>query len=293
MPLPALALPIAGTALKGIFDYFGGKKKNDAEQEARQLYNDFLEGRAGNVEDIIARLQAQGMDPFGPQTTTQTGSTSQTGQSSARFSQATAPTITPEYKELEELFRGIMEGRLAGPTSSIPEGYVGAVARSANEGAQAARVAAANFAASRGLSGEQALSIAEPIEMARVGRIQDAAADLPLLGRRLQSEDIGLAAALTGQFGKGSQTSGRSSTTSSSLGTSESALTRPPDINSLLSFLTPPSPQAGMNTGFSPIASAGSGLLDALMMLREGGRSAPGGGLVMPPPGSAPLMQPF
>ncbi len=268
--------------------FLKGRAEDKAKKEAQKLYNEYLAGRKQAGQELIQHLQANGYDPYGPQVTTQRGE--QQGQYGSRTHGATTqditPTLTAEYKDLESAWRKILGDRLAGGTSSLPEGYLGAAARGTNEAFQGAQVAAQNIAARRGLSGEQAAAIGTPIEIARAGKIADVANQLPLLGRQLQNEDLSLAASLAERFGKGSSMRGTSDQATSgwSAGTSGSSMTAPPNLQALFSILTPPSPQAGTQTGISPVGGAVGDLSTVLAGLYASGAfgGGRGGGLTMP-----------
>jgi hypothetical protein len=157
------------------------------------------------------------------------------------------------------------------------------VARGTNDAYQGAQVAAQNLAARRGLSGEQAAAIGTPIEIARAGKIADAANQLPILGRQLQNEDLQLASSLAERFGKGTSMRGTSDTTQSgwSSGTSSGTTTAPPDISAITSLLMPQAPNQAAATG-SMVSTGAENLGATLLSLFQAGAFGGGGAGTMP-----------
>jgi hypothetical protein len=199
------------TAIRGLKGDYNdlGKEPADTSAEAaiaanEEAYNQYL-------DMIKSAVGGSGYDFFAPKTTTQTGHS----ETKATFGAEAQPLVT----KLSSLY----QDRLANPTG-LPEGYLGTVARGTNDAYQGAQVAANNMAARRGLSGEQAVSIGEPIEAARAGKIADAANNMPLLGRQLQNEDMQAAQGFSDML-KGSVTDSRGSTTA------------PADIGEYLAYL--------------------------------------------------------
>lgn len=176
-------------------------RKADENQEAYDKWLAMLQGK----------IEGSGYDFLAPKTTTQTGHTE------------TKATFNPEAQPLVSKLSALYKDRLENPTG-LPEGYLGSVARGTNDAYQGAQVAANNLAARRGLSGEQAVSIGEPIEAARAGKIADVANNMPILGRQLQNEDMQMAQAFSDML-KGSITDSRGTTTA------------PADIGDYLAYL--------------------------------------------------------
>jgi len=253
--LPAIA---GGASL--ISGIFGNKAKNNQAKEQANLYNNWLKQYMGTGQSLMGQAQAGGWNPFGPQTSTHTGTTSSTGGGSQSYSNK--PVITGEYQGIDALMRGIMQGRLGSP-SSLPAGYAPNRTRAINESFEGTDAAARNMAARRGLSGEQSYAVASPANRARAGAIADMRGEIPLLERQMQNEDIGIARALQQAFGTGQQ--GSSSQWSS--GQSSGSQTNPfsaSDLSALMRIMVPPSPQQGTQTGTSGVAS-GLDSLGALM----------------------------
>ena len=279
IPLLVIGGIVAAKAVSGFLKSRASKK---AKEEAQQLYNEYLAGRKSAGEELFAHVKENGFDPYGPQVTTSTGQEQSESGGTSRTSttQDITPTLSAEYKALEGQWRKLLEGRLAGGTSSLPEGYLGAAARGTNEAFKGAQVAAQNLAARRGLSGEQAVSIGEPIEVARAGKIADVANQIPLLGRQLQNEDLGLAASLAERFGKGTSMRGTSATdtTGWSSGTRSGTVSAPPNLQALFNILAPPSPNAGKETGISTAGQVTGDLASAVASLYASGAFSGGAG---------------
>lgn len=284
MPLPALALPLISGAASLVSGLFGNKAKNDQAKEQADLYNNWLKQYQQTGQGLYGQAQAAGWNPFGPQvsTSSSTGTTSSSSRGGGTFSNK--PQITAEYQPLDELMRGIMTGRLAGG-SSLPQGYASSAARGINESYEGADAAARNLAARRGLSGEQSYAVASPANRARAGALADMRANLPLLERQLQNEDIGMTQGLQSAFGRGESgqsTNWQSGTSQSqNQGTSSNPFGAS-DLSALMSVLAPPSPMQGSKTGTSGIATGMDSLAGLLGFLSsQQGMSQPkyGGGI--------------
>lgn len=255
--LPAIA---GGASL--LSNIFGNKAKQNQANEQAKLYNDWLKQYQGTAQGLMSGAQAAGWNPYGPQTSTSqnTGTSSTSSRGGQQFSNK--PQITQEYQPLDELMRGIMTGRLAGG-SSLPQGYASNAARAINESYAGADAAARNLAARRGLSGEQAYSVASPANTARAGALADMRGNLPLLERQMQNQDIGITQGLQSAFGRGEtgqSTNWNNSTTNSSQQGSQTNPFSASDLNALMHVLAPPGPQQGTQTGVSGLA----GGLDSL-----------------------------
>jgi hypothetical protein len=251
-------IPIASTVGGVASALLGERAKSNQAKESADLYNNWLKQYMGTGQSLFNQAQAGGWNPFGPQTSTSTSSTTGGGSTSFRNN----PFITEQYKPLDELMRGIMTGRLSGG-SSLPAGYASNAARSINESYEGADTAARNLAARRGLSGEQSYAVASPVSRARAGALADMRGNLPLLERQMQNEDIGITQGLQSAFGTGQE--GRSNT--SSWSNTNGSQTNPfsaSDLSALMRVLAPPSPQQGSQTGTSGVA-AGIDSIGALL----------------------------
>jgi hypothetical protein len=228
--------PFAGIA-EGIFGWLSGKSQADAQKAynnmVAQLHNEWLTTRNNEVKGILDELQKRGQDIYGPQVTTQTGTTTGT----QAFSETETPTLAPEYQPLAGLQRALVERRLSSPTG-MPAGYEQTGIEAINAGAEKARVARESLARSRGISPDL-LKIGDPNERARMAQIASFRANLPLQARQLQSEDINLAEAIM-QKAIGRKRRG----TSSSFGTTTGTTTAPPDYAALAGLLLTPGPKA-------------------------------------------------
>lgn len=177
---------------------------NKQVDQQEKAYNDFLNMIKGKVEGT-------GYDFFAPKKSTSSG-TSTTVQNMDQFAR---PEILPDYKNMESMFRGVLENRLKRPTA-LPPGYAERAVAGINQAYAGGDTAARNAAARRGLSGEQALALQTPLQNARSGDIADLLAGLPLKERDLQNEDVQLASALTQAFGTGQRSTGSSTSTTKS-----------------------------------------------------------------------------
>lgn len=254
--------------LDSVLSFFGTKSANDAAAANAKAYNDWLGGRAGNVNDIISKLKANGIDIFGPQTTTQQGTSAGTQNSSTAYNQnsSSRPVITSEYQPLEGDYRNILQQRLENPTAvGLPEQLNAAMA--INRGSAGAAQAVKNAAARYGKSAAQVGAGLTPIEVARNQQIsQYLGTTVPELNRSRQNEDLSMAQGAINAFGKGedTSTSGVSRTSGTTTNTSMGSTTGAPDYNSLLNFLTAPGPQATGKTGQNPFVNAGQSLSNGL-----------------------------
>jgi len=246
-------LPVIAGGVSLASGLLGNKAKKDQAKEQAALYNNWLKQYMGTGQNLMQGAMGQGWNPFGPQTSTSTGTSSSQGGGSQSYSNK--PVITGEYQGIDELMRGIMTGRLSNP-SSLPAGYASNQARAINQSYAGADQAARNMAASRGLSGEQTYAVASPANSARAGALADMRGNLPLLERQMQNEDIQMSQALQAAFGRGEQGQSQSSTWNT--GQTSGSQTNPfsaSDLAMLMKVLAPPSPQQGSQTGTSGLAT--------------------------------------
>lgn len=265
MPFPFLPVIAGGASL--LSGLFGQKAKSDQAKEQATLYNNWLKQYQQAQQGLLSGAMGAGWNPYGPKTST-SSSTSQGGSSFSSM-----PQISKEYAPLDALMRGIMTGRLSGG-SSLPQGYASTAARGINESFEGADAAARNLAARRGLSGEQTYAVASPANRARAGALADMRAQLPLLERQMQNEDIGITQGLQSAFGRGER--GSSSQWGSQQGTQTSPFTAG-DLSALMGVMAPPSPMQGSKTGTSTLAT-GLDSLGALMGFLASQQKSGGGG---------------
>ena len=258
MPLPALLIPAISAGASLLSGIFGNKAKQNQANESANLYNNWLKQYGQTGQNLMGQAQAQGWNPFGPQTSTSQGTTSSSGSSHSSMT----PTITGNYQGIDELMRGIMTGRLGSP-SSLPAGYASNRTRAINQSYEGADQAARNMAASRGLSGEQAYAVASPSNRARAGDIADMRGEIPLLERQMQNEDVQLAANLQKMFGTGQDTTSSQWSSGQSSGSQTNPFSAD-DLSALMRIMVPPGPQQGTQTGTSNVAT-GLDSLGALM----------------------------
>ena len=275
MPFP-LALPLIAGGASLLSGLFGNRAKSNQAKDQANLYNNWLKQYMGTGQNLFGQAQAGGWNPFGPQTSTSTGTTSSQGGGSQSYSNR--PVITGEYQGIDQLMRGIMTGRLSNP-SSLPAGYASNQARAINQSYEGADAAARNMAASRGLSGEQAYAVASPANRARAGALADMRGNIPLLERQMQNEDIQMAQALQAAFGRGE--AGQSQSSTWNTGQTSGSQTNPfgaDDLAMLMKVLAPPSPQQSAQTGTSGVATgldSLGGLLGFLMSQQGQGGQQP------------------
>lgn len=276
--MPAFLIPAIIGAVGAGASFLRQRAANKSVEEQQRLYNQWLKERQKGAQDIVTRLQESGFDPFGAQTTRQAGTSFSATDTDSTTVSRERPQITPEYQAMESLWRGILQERLARP-SSLPIGTIERAVSGINLAAAPGIQRSRNLAASRGVPVDTLL-LGSPVESARIGKIQDLIANIPLKERELQNEDVSLASRLAQVFGLGregtSTTRGRSTTR----GTTSGTVSSPPNITALANLLLPPGPQQGGGSG----QSAGAGLLgDAAslaaslysMGLFGGGRSRP------------------
>src|SRR5512139_2999210 len=113
--LPAIA---GGASL--LSGLFGNRARQNQANEQARLYNDWLRNYQSTGQGLFNQAQAGGWNPFGPQTSTSTGSNYGTTSTHGGRTYSNKPVITGEYQPLDALMRGIMTQRLSGG-SSLPE----------------------------------------------------------------------------------------------------------------------------------------------------------------------------
>lgn len=279
----AKGIPIVGSVVSAGIEYLQGKGGNDAEKQARELHNAWVTGRKDVAEKIIADLQAQGFDPYGPQVTTQSQDQSSTSGSTSRTTQNQAtnenyssrPDITAQYQPLEELNRlRLQEAQgkgLYSDTEQIKQDQLAKAALAAQSLRTVQRTLADN-AARRGLSAAQtAGALSAPLSQHALTLAQIMGETGKLTHDR-QVETSGRVLNAINTLGKGEvgQRSGTSTGTTvgntsgwgSSAGTSRT--TAPPNMTALWNMLQPAEP-ANTNTGYNPLLQAGGDLVGSLL----------------------------
>lgn len=244
----------------------GSNAQNKAAKQNADLYNNWLKQYMGTGQNLYGQAQAAGWNPFGPQTSTSMGQTSGTSATQGGRTYSNRPIITEEYAPLDALMRQIMTGRLTSGTG-LPQGYAESQARAINESYAGADAAARNAAARRGLSAEQTYATASPSNVARAGALADMRAQLPLLARQLQNEDVAMTQGLQSAFGRGEKGQERSWQTGQKTETTSGSRTDPfgaSDLAALMGILAPPQPFQSGATGISTVG-AGIDSLGALL----------------------------
>jgi len=234
-------------------------------------YNRYLQMIQGMVGD-------SGYDFLAPKTTTTTGTTAGSGTSTTRGTshtdQLVSPELSPEYKKMEGLWKGIMENQM---TQALPPGMAEQAARDVNRSAAGAEAATRNYAASHGgLSGDAVAGRIAPIESARAGKIADLSVSLPLAERAQQREAVDLSSKLAQIFGLGHRTVGDttmdSTTDTNSLTNMSGSSTSPGSIQELLQYLgllqpyDRPIVQPGAQQGWGGAAIGAAGTIGAALI---------------------------
>ena len=279
MPLGG-ALTLGGLSLAS--GYLNNRAQSNQQTDRADLYNNWLQNYQGNAQDFLGQAQAGGWNPFGPSTTTSQNQNYGTSQGTSTTNFNNKPVITGQYQGIDQLMRGIMQGRLGGGTG-LPEGYESSAARGINESYAGADAAARNLAARHGLSGEQSYAVASPANRARAGDLADMRASLPLLARELQNQDIGIASGLQSAFGTGQRGSSTTNTMGSTSNYGSGSVERPfnvGDLSALTQLMSGPGPQEPTQTGISPtgqgISDLGSVLGFMMATGQIGGPTGPG-----------------
>jgi hypothetical protein len=124
---------------------------------------------------------------------------------------STTPTLAPQYSPLEQLVLGRVQARLQNPTG-LPAGYATGGIRQINSTYDTIDQTLANRLTERGLASSPVAGAAEAkLQVSRAGDIGTFRANLPLVERQLQNEDLNAAAGLLSQA-RGSTTSATSTT---------------------------------------------------------------------------------
>src|ERR1044072_5882090 len=132
--------------------------------------------------------------------------------STTKSQQQTTPTFGAGTG-LNSLILQTIQKRLQNP-SGVPAGYVGQGIQSLNDANDSAARATENALTARGLAGSPIAANADlQQQLARTGQIGEFRANVPLVARDLQNQDLGLAGAALG-LNRGYNATGTSTTTS-------------------------------------------------------------------------------
>lgn len=263
-------IPLILAAVGAGSSYLKNRAAGKAAEEQQMLYNQWLQNRQNGVNDLIEQLSGNGFNPFGAQTTTSSGTSLSNSVQNLLSQTSTKPVVTPEYKELEGKFKGVVDSRLNRPTA-LPPGYIERQVAGINQAFAGTDAAVRNAAARKGLSGAQTFGIAQPGQTARAGKIADFLSTVPLTERDLQNQDVAMAEDLTRTFGLGSESTTKSTGKTTTAGTTNNTLTAPPNLGALASLVLPPGPFAGNQTGVSTIGQTGTDLAGLLALLWSNG----------------------
>jgi len=288
MAIP-LAIPIAIGAAKVISSIFGNKAANDKAKAEALVYNEWLKDRSQTVDDIAAKLKANGIDIYGPQISYRDSTAESYSNTVFNQTQKMEKTVGAGQEGMKAKLDKLIQGRL-GQTDFISEEEKAASERGINQMQTGAneriRGALARMGGGVSPSSMQAAMLETPGDIAANQARLNAEAGWNATNRaeadKARAEAAGQLAAWQGQTTK---TKGSSTTTGST--SSHESATAPPDPAKLLQFLMPPSPQATGKTGQSQFGSALGAGADAAasiygMYNNPGGGGAAGGAGVPP-----------
>lgn len=126
--------------------------------------------------------------------------------STSRSTSTTTPTLDPQFSPLQQMLLSSVQSRLANP-SSLPASYETQGIADINRNFDLVAQARDNSLAARGLSASPVAGAADAkAGVARAGEIGRFQAQIPLLNREMQTQDLGIASLLLNQ-GRGSTTS--------------------------------------------------------------------------------------
>lgn len=241
IPLAVQLAPAAAAVVGTVFNWLSGKSQANAQKAynnlTADLHNKWLATRDTQVKGILDELKARGQDLYGPSVTTSTGSS--TSNQTTNYSDEETPTLSPEYQNLANLQKSLVERRLSSPTG-LPAGYEQAGIGAINQSAQAGLNDIDNLARSRGLSAD-VLKIGNPAERSRLQQIAQFRVETPLKARALQTEDLGIAESLLQKW-MGRKRKGTSNTRGSTNQTQTT--TGPADYSAIANLVLSPGPQA-------------------------------------------------
>ena len=191
----------------GLLDFLFGKKPSDSLPPwLKNIYNN-------PAPEYLNYLQTGYMPPM---TSTSGSSTTSTGYSATNAKGTSQfrnqPFITSDYAPVATLQRNIIYDRLQ--NGGLPEAYKAEGLRNIRQTGAMAAKSLEGYLTSRGLSGLTASG-----QDALAGTVANTQAsflnNLPLLARDNQTQDLGLAQSIIGQFGTGQM--GQGATTSQSV----------------------------------------------------------------------------
>jgi hypothetical protein len=273
--MASAAIPVIGTVVSGILGFFQNKGQNDAEKQARDLFNQYLQGHTDAFNKMVELAKAHGYDPFGPQVTTTGGTSTSTGGSTSRTHGVTDTTqvVDPAQAAMKAKLESLIMGLLGTP-EQVTEGEKAAMLEKIGQGQRASEAKIGNAVSGMNLGGGslQSVMLANPAaNAANAQRAQYLGSEVPQENRALATQARNEAAGLMNAWKGGHQVSDTTgSGTTWSSGTGSSTTTAPPNYASLFSMMAPTAPQAG-GTGYNPYVSSGSSLLKALMDLYANG----------------------
>ena len=215
-----------------------------------------------------------------PTSSSSTTNSSSRTASSGSSSFANAPFITGDYAPVATLQRDLIFNRLAG--GGLPEGYMQEGLRNIGQATSAASSGLRDSLISRGLGGRTA-SGSDSLASTSASLGASFLNTLPQLARENQSQDLGMAQAMIGQFGTGQMGTSRYANQSATTGTSttDSVQSGGLDVNgiggllaSIMPYYTAPR-QGGL---FGQGGLLGGGLFGQLLGMYLGSKIGGSGG---------------
>lgn len=256
-------LPIALGAASLVGGLLSNKSKKDAEYKAANDAYKRQQQYAQMLSPEALKAKFAGTDIGNWLTSTETP-VNRSSSTSSTYTKSN-PFITGEYQGVHGLAKGLVENRLKSG-SSLPEGFQSSGLRSINRAFSNPGAAAEGLGVKSGSfsPGVGASAMAQDSE--RRGKIADFMTSVPMMERQQQTEDIGLANAMTEAFGKGTET--RSTTNSS--GESYTTGQLPPGqeflLNAYLQSQAAKFGGAGAPVKEGLMGSVGSGISSAAQM---------------------------
>jgi len=272
MPFPLLAAAgaIGPSLLKGIGSFFGGKSKQKQEDAAyKNAVSDWqgmgygnLAGKFDPTSTIGQFMQGQGPGAANPVMRSQ-GSSNMFSNTDSNFYQKSNPFVTGEYKGLEGLLKGSIEGRLR--TGSDAGRMEAQAVRNANRTFKNIGASVENRAAAMGGFGPSAGAASAALEGQRGATISDLLSQVPDRVRANQGQDLGMLQGLIESFGKGTETQGQSSSRTRGGSSSDSSSFQEGGLNPADMFrLQYEMDHMAAKPGMQNKAGRGTGLLSGL-----------------------------
>lgn len=224
----------------GLFDFLFGKKPSDSLPAwAKNMYSNPAPGWLNYVNTGEIPGTSSGSSSSGFSNTQSKTASNSTSKG------MTMPFFKPEDLPMANALRGRVMGRLDGSNGDFLDSYSKLGLRNIGQSSEAALQSLSGNLASRGINSPMGT---ERLLADRSSQEADFMNSIPLLGRNLENEDIGLASSYLDRFGSGQmsqmQTAANSATTSNTqTGSNTSGWSSggfdPGMYGSLLSSITP------------------------------------------------------